>query len=260
MAGTERVIYFHGVPGGAGELKLFGADISKLAAHFYSPDSSIIDNLGGAADHFRNLADTIKGQFGDEPLRLVGFSLGASMALRVAPFLGDQVREIDLISAAAPLDLGDYWDGMAGAAVFRLAKNSPFLFRTLSQMQSLGARVAPQQLFKMLFASAKGADLDLVQNAEFRAVMVTILRRCMGGALPAYIRDIELFTQDWSEQLDQVSQPVRLFHGRKDSWAPVIMAQDLAARLKQCEDVHLFDGLSHYSTLREYLASFSTLD
>lgn len=251
---SERIIYLHGSPGGLGELNLFGDAIAKSVSHFHCIDRNDLFRADQHDDHFGFLAQTIAERFPNDPIRLVGFSLGASTALRVAPFLAEQVSHIDLISAGAPLSMGSYLQDMAGAPVFNLARMSPLLFAGMTKMQSVIAGIAPERLFNMLFASAQGEDKALAQNAEFRAAMSEVLVASMTGSLSAYRRDIQRYIENWQGELDRVSQPVRIFHGNQDNWSPPAMAQDLADRLKQCQAPILFDGLSHYSALREYLS------
>lgn len=83
------------------------------------------------------------------------------MALRTCRYLGGRVEKLHLISAAAPLDGGDFLASMAGQAVFRLARATPLLFLLLSGWQGLLARFAPHVLFKLLFASARGSDVAM---------------------------------------------------------------------------------------------------
>lgn len=255
---TEQQVYFHGIPGSAGELSLFGDDWAMRlnTVHVVHRSSAMAedDNNG----YFQNLAGSIRVRFPDQPLRLIGFSLGASAALRTAPYLGAQATGIDLISAAAPLGLGDYLGGMAGAPVFKLARSGPALFGGLVRLQSLAARLAPGRLYDALFASAQGGDVAISQNPAFKAAMLPVLQQSLGPHRPTYAREIALYVQDWEAELDKVTQPVTLYHGTRDNWSPVAMAQDLACRLPNVAAVHLLDDLSHYSALSEYWRRYFT--
>lgn len=255
---TEQVLYLHGIPGGAGELALFedGAAAARCGVHVL--DRADAESSAGKEPYFASLAETIRQQFPAAALHLVGFSLGASAALRVAAHLGPQVTRIDLVSAAAPLSLGDYLGGMAGAPVFKLARSSPFLFGTLARVQAGAAKVAPGKLYDALFASAQGEDRALSADPAFKAAMLPVLQQSLGVGLSTYRCEIVLYTHDWESELDRVTQPVTLYHGRADTWAPVAMAQDLADRLPNVAAVHVLDGHSHYSALREYWRRYFT--
>lgn len=248
-----QIVYFHGLPGGGGELDLFGRDIAARTSAFHVVDRSRRGAGSTAADHFAALAGDIRARYPATPLRLIGFSLGAAAALRTAVHLGDQIRQIDLVSAAAPLDLGDYLDGMAGAPVFRIAAANRLAFGMLTAAQGLMARRLPERLFAMLFASAQGADSALAASAAFREAMQPMLRAALNAGRDGYRREILHYVDGWAEELDRVEAPVALFHGADDNWSPVAMAGDLASRLKHDTVLTIWPGLSHYSALRAYL-------
>lgn len=245
-------VYFHGIPGGAGELSLFGGGVAARISSFVvaQRDSPALPQ---GADRFVLIANAIRREYPDRPLRLVGFSLGAAAALRVAAVLGDQAVRLDLISAAAPLQLGDYLPRMAGAPVFRCARSHPLPFRLLSKSQSLLAKVSPSTLYSALFASAQGADIGLREDPQFKAMMIILLGNCLTSNLDAYRSEISSYVSDWSPILSRITQPVSIFHGKMDNWSPVEMAMDLAATLSNCQRVEVMEGCSHYSALRTFL-------
>lgn len=253
MTGAEQIIYFHGLPGSDQEIALFGTEVAACAKGFHVVDRTSARIGSSSADYFKQIAADIKREFPGTPLRLIGFSLGASAALRTAPYLDEQVRHIDLVSAAAPLDLGNYLERMAGAAIFKIARTSPFMFGMLASAQSAMATLLPRQIQSMLFASAQGADVSLAENPEFMAGMDQVLQQCLGKGLPGYRREILLYTENWLPELDHVTAPVSLLHGKADNWSPVAMAEDLAQRLPTCRNLQILDGQSHYSALRQFL-------
>lgn len=224
MAGAEQIIYFHGLPGSAGETRLFGADIAASAAGFHVVNREHAHGTDVGASYFERIAALIRQEFPCTPLRLVGFSLGASAALRAVRYLGDQVRHIDLVSAAAPLKLGSYLQGMAGARVFKAARDFPLIFAFLNRTQSAAAALLPSQLCSALFASAQGADRSLAASPEFKRRMQQVLREGLRKGLPGCRREVLLYTEDWLEEIDRVSSPVSLLHGQTDNWSPIAMA------------------------------------
>lgn len=255
---TEQRIYFHGIPGASGELALFGDDCAGALRAVHVVDRSSAKAQPDPDGYFRNIAAEIRKRFPDQPLRVIGFSLGASAAMRTVPHLGPQVIGMDLISAAAPLGLGDYLSGMAGAPVFKLAKSNATLFGGLIRLQSVAARFAPGRLYDALFASAQGEDRALSGNPTFQAAMLPILRHSLGAGLSTYRREIALYVEDWEDELGRVTPPVTLYHGTADNWSPVAMAYDLAKCLPNVAAMHLLEGHSHYSTLREYWRLYFT--
>jgi pimeloyl-ACP methyl ester carboxylesterase len=247
MTGKRRIVYLHGVPGGPAELALFGGT-PFAGCDLFAPDRTAA-TLGDVAA----LAAAIDARFAGQPVALVGFSLGAFVALQLAARLGDRVTRIDLVAAAAPLESGDYLGAMAGAPVFRAARAAPWRFAALLRTQALLARVAPGLLYRIVFAGAAGADRALVGQPRFRVGIHTILANALRDGAPGYRRELLAYVAPWSAIPGKVTAPVTLWHGSEDNWAPIAMAGALAAALPNVAAVHRLAGLSHYSTLAHAL-------
>lgn len=250
-------LYFHGLPGSAGELACFGPGIAEHTRHFHVIARGDALTGGAAEGYFVRLAAQILAQFPEGPLRLVGFSLGAAAALRVAPHLAERVQQIDLVSPAAPLGLGDVLDGMAGAPVFRAALTGRAHFALLTFLQAQLARLASAQMASALMARAQGADRVLAADPHFIAQLAASLRHSLLAQRAAYRQEIALYVTGWSDELAKVHQPVAIWQGSEDDWTPPAMAQALAQRLPSRPAVEVMPGLSHFSALRAYLAAAS---
>jgi pimeloyl-ACP methyl ester carboxylesterase len=244
-------LYFHGLPGSAAELSSFGPEIAAQVGHFHVVDRSAAPDEGS----FSQLAASITATFPYGPLRLVGFSLGAAAALQVAPHLGARVERIDLVSPAAPLQLGDFLPGMAGAPVFRAALAGRMPFAALTFMQSQVARIAPAKMAAALMAKARGADRALAGDPQFIAGLAQSLRQSLLAQRAAYTAEIRASVADWSGALAKVHQPVTIWQGSEDNWTPPAMAEALAAQLPSAPVMLMQPGCSHFSTLRAYLTA-----
>ncbi|MBW7014985.1 alpha/beta fold hydrolase [Pseudomonas sp. N040] len=250
-ADGQLVVYFHGVPGAPAECALFDLQgqvdgLSFVCLDRFSADSS----LRGEA-YYRALAAEILACAGTAQVHLVGFSIGAFVALQVCRHLPDQVASLNLISAAAPLEAGDFLQGMAGRQVFSLARRWPMLFRLLSRWQAVLAKFAPKLLFNLLFASAQGADRELSADPEFQAQSMAQLRSCFAGRLAGYVREVCSYVLPWAASLAAVTVNTRIWQGAEDNWSPQGMAEYLRAALAGGEPVVLMPGLSHYSCLQQ---------
>lgn len=247
-----NTFYFHGQPGAAGELALFGEGVR--------PDWVVLNRAGlprrsGSETGFDDLARQVRAAAAQSPARLIGFSLGAYVALEVAHRVTDVPLTIDLVSAAAPLQCGDFLEGMAGKPVFSLASRFPGLLGALTRGQSGLAHVAPQRLVSALFASAQGRDKELAADPAFRRNMAMLLRCSLGPGRLAYLGEIKSYVRDWSPLLPLIAHPVTLWHGTEDNWSPPAMADALAMRLGNVDALHKIEGTSHYSTLQAFLAA-----
>jgi pimeloyl-ACP methyl ester carboxylesterase len=127
----KPVVYFHGVPGSPSEASIFDAPAREQGLRILCFDRfAIVPSITGA-EYYRQIAQAISETVQGTPVDFIGFSLGTHAALEVSALMPGQVRSLHLISAAAPLDGGDFLDQMAGKAVFSLAQRSPSLFQWL---------------------------------------------------------------------------------------------------------------------------------
>lgn len=242
-------IYFHGSPGGVGECELFREAARERGVRLVALDRASIGPSLQGDGYFRALAAQVDAMSGGEAVTLIGFSLGAFAALRTAPFVTAPISAIHLVSAAAPLEIGDFLGGMAGRAVFRMAADRPRPFRRLSAAQGWLAAHASGLLLSMLFGSAQGADRSLAADPAFRAQMRAILRRALGPDRAGYLRDVSSYVAPWADRLATVTAQVRIWHGTSDNWAPPEMAAGLAGAIPGASAPQMLDGASHYSCL-----------
>jgi pimeloyl-ACP methyl ester carboxylesterase len=243
------VVYFHGAPGGISEAQILRADATQHGLKVICQDRFSIDSSIVGDRYFQMLADDIEAVAQGAEVDIIGFSIGAFVALQVSRLMRAQVRSLHLISPAAPLEGGEFLKSMAGGKVFWLARNMPLAFKLLSYWQGLLAAIAPKLLYGMLFSSAMAGDKALAAGADFKNFIIHVLRECFCGNVPGYLRDVQAYVAPWQESLQNVSVKTQLWHGDQDNWSPKEMSDLLQMRLPHCLEVHRMQGLSHYSTL-----------
>lgn len=245
----RTVVYFHGAPGAPEEGAVFDACGKEHGLTFVCLDRFAVDAALRGDAYYRVLAQEIARLSAGAPVDVVGFSIGAFVALQTCRHLPHGVRSLHLVSAAAPLDAGDFLDAMAGKQVFRLARAFPLLFTLLSYWQAVLARFFPGALFRLLFASAAGADKTLAADAAFQTRMTAILRSCFMGRVAGYTRDVQAYVRPWKAGLREISAPTTVWHGAQDNWSPKAMADYLQSAIPGCTAPELLEGLSHYTCL-----------
>lgn len=244
MSQNPVILYCHGLPGGAQELAIVGDDLPIIALDRFSNG----DTYQAQMD---TLADQVRQTYVGQEIHLIGFSLGAMSALEIASRLTDQVSHVHLISAAAPLELGNFLPDMAGKPVFETALRSKFQFAILCAGQTIFARLAPNAFFNALFSSATGPDKLLRDDPEFKTIISTLIATCLRQNLTSYKQEVHAYVTPWASVLETIQVDVTLWHGTADNWSPPEMALALADRLNAKSEI--FDGLSHYSTLQKAL-------
>lgn len=251
--GGHATIYLHGQPGSADELALFGTHVARNTTHWQVLERRT--SATNCGDHFAMLADRARRVAAGRTMRLIGFSLGGWAALHLAALLADDVMAVDLIATAAPPADGVYPAEMVGKPVFELARNHPMLFAGLTRAQGWGAMVAPALVRHALFAKAQGGDAALTQDVAFRSAITAILRTSLAGEAQAYRREVTDFASGQLPDVSAITAPVTFWHGEADNWAPISLADQLAARLPNVAAFHRLPGVSHYGALAHVLTT-----
>ena len=88
----STVIYFHGAPGSAGESSIFDTAAKKNKIRMISLDRLATDANSGSGPYFRAIAREIVSISEQGPVDIVGFSIGAHVALMVSAELNVRVR------------------------------------------------------------------------------------------------------------------------------------------------------------------------
>lgn len=230
---SSAVIYFHGLPGSPDELALLERSDLNVP--------EVLDPLDFGAFDRRHDAQT--------PATVIGFSLGAFSALKLATLRPTSVAELVLISPAGPLEMGPFLDQMAGAPVFKMAKANSLAFALLTAAQALAAHISPRFLLNQMFANSCDAEQALLNNPNAVNYLTKGLRHSLWGAAPVYRRTVSEYVQPWEAELSKVQCPCQVFHGELDDWVPIEMARALFDRLPAGSHFRKEEGMGHYSTL-----------
>jgi pimeloyl-ACP methyl ester carboxylesterase len=245
----KTVIYFHGAPGSPEECSIFDGLAKEYGLNIVCFDRFAIDTSLKNKDYYKFLASAISDKAQGKKVDLIGFSIGCHTAIETSVYLDSSVRNLHLISAAAPLDAADFLDDMAGKMVFTLAMKRPTIFILLSYWQTLIAKIAPNVLFNLFFGSAKGEDETLSKSSVFKRYITPILAYCFSKNVKGYIRDIKQYVTHWNGSVMRCTSNTYIWHGTNDNWSPVSMAQYLNNNLPASSKLELMKGLSHYSCL-----------
>lgn len=232
-----RTVYCHGLPGSAEEIR---ALIPRGGSFPQIVKPLDIDGF-----------DAVTSSRAEAGVHLVGFSLGAMMALHLAALRPERVTKLTLIAPAAPLELGDFLPSMAGKSVFKLAKLGVVPFQIFTKIQRLGVSLAADKIIQTMFEGSPESDLSLLSDPIFHAALLAGLKQSLGSENKTYRKAIHHYVNPWADILNDIECPVTLHHGTRDNWAPIEMSYALQKAIPTQVDLIAHDGLGHYSTLHQ---------
>jgi pimeloyl-ACP methyl ester carboxylesterase len=212
---------------------------------------SLLEGSPNTVDATFSKALDAKGQgTASNKIHLVGFSIGAMVAIKIAAAHPDRISRVTLVSPAVPLQLGDFLPVMAGKPVFDLAMRRPGLLRAVTALQGIATRIAPNFLIKSLFAKCGPAERALLEDQTFQTVMRKALSDSFVHHPKAYLGYISAYVEDWRNDLLRINCDVDLWHGTQDTWSPPEMSQALKDQWGERCTLHRVPGTEHYSTLK----------
>jgi pimeloyl-ACP methyl ester carboxylesterase len=214
-----KTVYFHGVPGSAAELQM-----SRLP-HLTVPDRN------------QRSFDALAQSLPPGELHLVGFSLGAAAALRMASIIGTRAVRVTLASAVVPLSMGGVLPGF-----MRLAPTMGKLGRAMS------IRSSTAQIIKQ--------EPDFFSDPDMKAALKQSVSDGLTKNAIAMGRECAAFAKPWDRLLEKVRCQVSIWHGEADAFAAPDTAVTLAQSLSYAE-VNWCTGSGHFETLTETLFALS---
>lgn len=181
---------------------------SSAGNHLYSPD------------RYARVLWKLVDSFSDEPVHLVGHSLGGAIALRFAGRYPGRIEHLYVIGVPGILHKAAYTGFLTHLGV---SKVDQFLDR-------LGDR-----LIRKLIRKVPVSD-DILASPRMR-------ENFLGGD-PQRIAGLAVAETDFSSTLSQIKRPVSVFWGTEDKLAPMRTARLLAATLPG-RDLSVFEGAGH---------------
>lgn len=253
----RAVFWLHGTPGARRQIpmearvyaekrqiRLIGIDrpgIGSSTPHQY-------DTVFAFAEDLRTIADTL----GIDKMEVIGLSGGGPYTLACAAAMPDRVVAAGVIGGVAPTTGTDAIGGglmgsvglrvaplldVAGGPVGVVASALIRLIRPVgSPAVDLYGRVSPE------------ADRQLLARPEIKAMFLDDLLNGGRKQMAAPFADVVVFARDWGFRLDEVTVPVRWWHGDHDHIVPFEHGQHVVAKLPDVELYHL-PGESHLAGL-----------
>lgn len=183
-------------------------------------DRSTIDSRLQGDAYYQCIAEEITKKVTDKTVDFIGFSIGAFIALQVCRAMNGKVRSLHLVSGSLKVIRRHFYGWLAYKDGLRV---------------SFAACCC-----RMLFSSAADEDKVLAADKTFRIIMTRTLKTCFQRDSLGYARDITAYVQPWKATLAEISVDTHSWHGAKDNWSPVAMADYLALALPLGKRLSIF--------------------
>ena len=258
------VFFCHGWPSSLTMATITDAAARELGIRIISADRPGISESTLHADRklldwpplLRELADHLD----IEQFRVLGISGGAPYAYASGWAMPQRVGAIAVVSGAPPIvDLNDH-SGLLRLyrCMLRLHRHSPeFLRLCFRVVRPFAAQRIPIRLRPLFLKIFQPTDAAVLRDSAAFDACFESARRAWRGSAAGVMIDAQVYAEPWGFRLEDITVPVRLWHGTKDRAFSFRLAEQVAARLPNCK-VRIVDGAGHFSLpirfMREILA------
>jgi pimeloyl-ACP methyl ester carboxylesterase len=166
-----------------------------------------------------------------ERFAVVGVSGGGPFACACAAKLGQRITRAGIVSGVGPpgtMALAKSW---VVRVAFRAAPRLSWLIAPPIAVAARAAVHAPGFFLDRLIEQVPQCDRDVLRRPEIRAVLLQDMVEAFRSGPAGLLQDLRLEACPWGLALEQVSCPVRLWHGDLDATVPVAATEALAALL-----------------------------
>src|SRR2546423_3123228 len=262
------IFFCHGWPSSRTMAELAHDAGRDLDARIISPDRPGIRDSQFQAK--RRLTDwpailsEIADRLGIDRFRILAISGGAPYAYASGWMTPERVDKIAIVSGAPPLDALQDLDGLLPIhrRMLQLRQSRPGLLKVLFHLaRPFVAMRMPIRLRPLLLKFLQPCDANFLRESRSFDICFESARQAWRSSAAGVMVDADIYATPWGFPLEEVRAPITLWHGTKDRTFAPRLAENVAARLPNCE-FHLVEGAGHYSLpiryIREILADLMT--
>jgi pimeloyl-ACP methyl ester carboxylesterase len=253
------VLFYHGWPSSRSMAELTDDAARELGVRIISADRPGISGSSFVPRRellqWPEIARALIEQLALGRVRLLAISGGAPYAYATGWALPEQVDAIAVVSGAPPIaELTDH------RGLFRLYRwmlalyaRSPALLRASFHFARPFAAVKmPLRFRPLLLRLLQKMDADALRDSRAFEACFESSRRAWAASSSGVIADAEIYARPWGFRVEEVTTPVRMWHGTKDRTFSFRLAEELAARLPHCE-LRLVENAGPYSLPIRYM-------
>ena len=247
------VVFCHGWPRSRTMAELTDTAARELGVRIISPDRPGISRSDLPRERklldwppvLRALADHL----GLDRFRILAISGGAPYAYVSAWKLPERVAAIAVVSGAPPIrELRD----QAGLLplyrwMLTLYHKQPELLRAcFHAVRPFACVRLPLRFRPLLLKLLQPVDASSLRDSAAFEACFESQRRAWRGSADGVMADARIYADAWGFALEEISVPVRLWHGTKDRSFSIGIAEEVASRLRHCTARYV-EAAGHYS-------------
>jgi pimeloyl-ACP methyl ester carboxylesterase len=258
------VLFCHGWPSSRTMAELTHDAASDLGIRIISPDRPGIRDSKFHPN--RTLLDwpplirELAAQLKLNTFRILGISGGAPYAYVTAWAMPERVPAIAVVSGVPPIaELSDR-TGLLPLhnRMLALRTSQPRLLKMLFHIaRPFAASPVPIRLRPLLLRILQPNDANVLRDARAFEACFESARQAWRVSAAGIMADAEIYAAPWGFPLEEVQVPVRLWHGTRDRTFSFRLAEQVGARLPNCES-RMVENAGHFSLpirqMREILA------
>lgn len=247
------VFLLHGTPGSRVGPSPRSSVLYRLGVHLISfdrpgyGDSTRLPGrrVASAAADVETIADAL----GVGEFAVLGRSGGGPHALACAALLPGRVRRAAVLVSLAPRNAEglDWYAGMTASNVraYHAAELGPHTFAASFEAKSRRMRADPASVIDGLVPELPPTDRVVVTDSGIRQRLLSTYQAAFRYSADGWIDDALAFTTDWGFKVEDITVPVRLWHGADDQFSPVEHSRWLAEHIPGAE-LYLEPGAAHF--------------
>jgi pimeloyl-ACP methyl ester carboxylesterase len=251
-SGAPPVFYFHGWPGSrfeAGFFDVSGVQMIGVDRPGYGLSEPHKDRkLADWPNDIRALADHL----GFDSFAVVGMSGGGPYAAACAHALQDRVTRAAIIAGLGPPDAPGMSDQRVGF-LLSMGQRPWGSAAVLNVMRTLAlSKLADKRIAFMRERLPPESKDRQVLSPTLLQMLLASFREGLKSSIKGPQSDARIYGEPWPFKLEEISVPVRIWHGTADLQVPVSIGRHYAAKIPKATGVFP-EGEGHISIVVNYL-------
>lgn len=247
------VFFCHGWPSSRTMAELAHEAAQDLGLRIISPDRPGIRDSSFAANRtlldWPPLMQELGSYLGITDFRMFAISGGAPYAYVTGWAMPEKVKGIAIASGAPPI--AELKDRSGLLALYNrllaLYESRPNLLRILfSVARPFAAMKIPRRIRPCLLKVLQPCDANVLRESRYFEACFESARQAWRSSATGILVDAEIYARPWGFSLEDVRVPVQLWHGKQDRAFSFRLAEEMAARLPQC-NLRVIGDAGHYS-------------